>query len=169
MDQGFSPVPTLDPSLSLFGCQVGLAHQTTASAPFPSDQIPAKLNGWLPSVCHPGYSSDQQHCFPHLRHFKKAQELTLPPEDAEDICNSPDGLFGAYFQSVPEQLQIFHNELERVGRHGALFWPGTYSSHTTSPGLDRQVQQHQHAPGPAFHRRHGGCWGNVCKMLTVLE
>ncbi|KAK5618922.1 hypothetical protein CRENBAI_007679 [Crenichthys baileyi] len=134
MDQGFSLVPTLERSLSLFGCQVGLAHWTTASAPFSSDQIIARLTGWLPSVCHPGYSSDQQHCFPHLRHFKKAQELNLPPEDAEDFCNSPDGLFGAYCQSVLEQLQTFHDELERVRRNGALFWPGTYSSHTTSPG-----------------------------------
>ncbi|MEQ2293738.1 hypothetical protein AMECASPLE_036542 [Ameca splendens] len=93
-DQGFPPVPPLEPSLSaVFGVRSARRIGRRPVPPSPSDQIMARLTDRSPQCAAQVAVATNNTAFLAYAISKKAREMELPPEDVEEFCNFADTIF----------------------------------------------------------------------------
>ncbi|MEQ2285932.1 hypothetical protein AMECASPLE_037005 [Ameca splendens] len=85
-DQGFPPVPALEPSLSaVFG-----VRSARRVGPSSSNQITARLTDRSHQCAAQVAAATNNTAFLAYAISKKAREMELPPEDVEEFCNLAD-------------------------------------------------------------------------------
>ncbi|MED6247132.1 hypothetical protein ATANTOWER_031207 [Ataeniobius toweri] len=90
-DQGFPPVPALEPSLSaVFGVRSARRVGRRPVPPSPSDQITARLTDRSHQCAAQVAAATNNTAFLAYAISKKAREMELPPEDVEEFCNLAD-------------------------------------------------------------------------------
>ncbi|MEQ2176512.1 hypothetical protein GOODEAATRI_028710, partial [Goodea atripinnis] len=90
-DQGFPPVPALEPSLSaVFGVRSAQCVGRRPVPPSPSDQITASLTDRSHQCAAQVAAATNNTTFLAYSISKKAREMELPPEDVEEFCNFAD-------------------------------------------------------------------------------
>ncbi|MEQ2166876.1 hypothetical protein GOODEAATRI_032873, partial [Goodea atripinnis] len=91
MDQGFPPVPALEPSLSaVLGVRSARRVGRRPVPPSPSDQITTRLTDRSHQCVAQVAAATNNTAFLAYAISKKAQEMELPPEDVEEFCNLTD-------------------------------------------------------------------------------
>ncbi|MEQ2173372.1 hypothetical protein GOODEAATRI_031474 [Goodea atripinnis] len=90
-DQGFPPVPALEPSLSaVFGVRSARRVGRRPVPPSSSDQITARLTDRSHQCAVQVAAATNNTAFLAYAISKKAWEMELPPEDVEEFCNFAD-------------------------------------------------------------------------------
>ncbi|MEQ2178035.1 hypothetical protein GOODEAATRI_009795 [Goodea atripinnis] len=90
-DQGFPPVPVLEPSLSAdFGVRSARRVRRRPVPPSPSDQITARVTDRSHQCAAHVAAATNNTAFLAYSISKKAREMELPPEDVEEFCNFAD-------------------------------------------------------------------------------
>ncbi|MEQ2163736.1 hypothetical protein GOODEAATRI_033443 [Goodea atripinnis] len=91
MDQGFPPVPALEPSLSaVFGVRSARRVGRRPVPPSSSDQITTRLTDRSHQCAAQVAAATNNTAFLAYAISKKAREMELPPEDVEEFCNFAD-------------------------------------------------------------------------------
>ncbi|MED6244419.1 hypothetical protein ATANTOWER_009231 [Ataeniobius toweri] len=90
-DQGFPPVPALEPSLSaVFGVRSARRVGRRPVPPSPNDQITPRLTDRSHQCAAQVTAATNNTTFLAYSISKKPREMELPPEDVEEVCNFAD-------------------------------------------------------------------------------
>ncbi|MEQ2188983.1 hypothetical protein GOODEAATRI_020493, partial [Goodea atripinnis] len=100
-DQGFPPVPALDPTLlAVFGVRSARRVGRRHVHPSPSDQITARLTDRSHQCAAQVAAGTNNTALLAYSISKKAREMELPPEDVEEFCNFADTILNLYATSA---------------------------------------------------------------------